>query len=224
MKKEIELKYRLGKKEDFYLFERFLEQYRCDKKQILRQENSYFDTPKLDLRRARISLRLRKQNQEYLLSAKQSLEKKGAHKHLSIRLEYEGPLDKRLASLIYNDHLSPLDAFAFLRSRSAHADNTKKLLCAHMKKTAKTGVQIIGSFKNLRTTVPIMIAGHKMIIELDHSFYPKGIEVHEVEVEFVNVRQVATLQPAIEKLFRTAGIRVYRSSSKSSRLYRILFG
>lgn len=224
MKKEIELKYVLSSKDDFHLFERFLEQFRYDKKQILLQENSYFDSPSLDLRRAGISLRLRRQNQDFLLSAKQSLGVKNLQKNLSVRLEYEGRLDKRIASLICNDNLSPLDAFAYLRSRSTEAEATKSTLYRHMKKVTTTGLQVIGSFTNVRTNVPIMVAGQKIVLELDHSVYPKGVEVFEVEVEFAGVRQVTALRPSIEGLFRTAGLRTCRSSSKSSRLYRILFG
>lgn len=224
MKKEIELKYLISSKDDFYLFERFLEQYRSDKKQIYLQENSYFDTPSLDFRKSGISLRLRRQNHEYLLSAKQSLGNKKLQKNLSVRLEYEGRLDKRMASLLCDENLSPIDAFATLKSKTAEEEATKNTLHRHMKKTAHIGLQMIGSFTNVRISLPIMLKGERLVMELDHSIYPQAIEIFEVEVEFTGIRQVTALRPAIESLFRTAGIRTYRSSSKSSRLYRILFG
>ncbi len=224
MKKEIELKYQLANKDDFYIFESFVEQYRCDKKRQLLQKNTYFDTPALELRRAGISLRLREQNNEYILSAKQSLRDKRMLKHLSVRLEYESKLDRNMASYIIDDHLSPLDAFLYLRSSSSMLEDTKRILYSHMKKAISTGLQIVGSFTNMRTNIPILIGGHKLHLELDHSRYPTDIEIYEVEVEFSGLRQVASLQPAIERLFRLAGVRTHRSSSKSSRLYRILFG
>lgn len=224
MKKEIELKYLLANKDDFFLFERFLERHRCDQKHILLQENTYFDTPALELRRAGISLRLRRQNTDFLLSAKCSLGTKRQTKNLSIRLEFEGRLDKRIAALIWEDHLSPLDAFLFLRTRAPDEAATKKRLYTQMKKIASTGVQAIGSFTNIRTNIPIMIAGQKIILELDHSRYPRGIHVYEVEIEFEGEPHVTALRPAIEGLFRSAGLRTARSSSKSSRLYKILFG
>jgi uncharacterized protein YjbK len=222
MKKEIELKYRLQSKDDFSLFERFLEQYRCEKKRVLSQENIYFDTPNLNLKKNGMSLRLRKENNDYLLSAKHSLEKKKS-KFLSVRLEYEAPVEPHIASLIINENLSPVDAFAFLPAASTNDALTKKALYRYLKKMTKTGVQIIGSFTNLRISMPIEILKHAVVMELDHSYYPKDTEVFEVEIEFASVKQAVFLRPAIEALFRSAGLRTHTSVSKSSRLYKLLY-
>ncbi len=225
MKKEIELKYLLSSKADFQIFERFLEQYRTGPKRVLRQVNSYFDTPSLSFRRAGISLRLRRENGEYFLSAKQSMGKKSStQRHLSVRLEYEGNISARIASLVSREQVSALDAFSFLRSQTEEEELTRNTLYQHMKKAAQIGLQIIGSFSNTRTKMPIVLDDQAVTLELDHSIYPKGIEIFEVEVEFEGVRQANSLRPRIEGLFRKAGLRTYRSSSKSSRLYRILFG
>lgn len=223
MKKEIELKYCFSTKDDFLLFKRFLERYRIDKKNVLMQENFYFDSPELDLRRNGISLRLRKQNHEFFLSAKQST-KKRSEKFLSVRLEYESCLDKRIAALICEENLSPIEAFAFLPASSPDENLTKKTLYRRMKKSIKTGLQIIGTFKNTRTTVPILLLGEQLVLELDHSLYPKNIEIYETEIEFSSVKEALSLRPAVESLFRAAGIRTHKSCSKSSRLFKILFG
>lgn len=222
MKKEIELKYGLVSKDDFSLFECFLEQYRCAKKYTLHQHNMYFDTPSLSLKKNDISLRLRKQNGQFLLSAKQSLGKKA--KHLSVRLEYEAPIESHIGLLIAEEKLSAIDAFSFLKVVSADDFLTKKTLYLHMKKASKTGLQIIGSFTNKRVSIPIELLNHQIEMELDHSIYPKDQEFYEVEVEFISETQANFLRPAIKALFRQAGLKTHRVSSKSSRLYKILYG
>jgi uncharacterized protein YjbK len=224
MKKEIELKYRLGSKDDFILLDRFLDGYAVGPKHLHQQENFYFDTPYLHLKRNNISLRLRKQNSEYLISAKQSFKGKKPGKHLSIRLEYEGRIDNAIASLILDDCLSPLDAFDLLPCLTSDELATKKTLYRNMRKAAKTGLQLIGSFVNLRRALPIDISGQTIVIELDHSIYPKAIEIFEVEIEFSSIEHVKQMRPTIENIFYLARIKTYQSSSKSSRLYRILFG
>lgn len=223
MKKEIELKYCLSSKEDFVSLMHFLEHVRREKSHTYHQENSYFDSPNLILRREGISLRLRKQNGDFILSAKQSLPKKKSSKNLSVRLEYEGMIEKHIAALLCNNNLSPVDAFAFLKTTNEDELATKKILYRRMKKAAHAGLQIIGSFKNTRISIPIVLAGEDIVLEFDHSFYPKGIEIFEVEVEFSSIKQATALRPAMDALFRMAGIKTHRSSSKSSRLYKILF-
>lgn len=224
MKKEIELKYRLASKDDFVLFNQFLDAYAAGPKAALRQENYYFDTPSLSLKHSGISLRLRRQNNENLICGKQSVSQKKPGKHLSVRLEYEGPVDTAIAALIHDGYLSPMDVFSSLQAKTADELATQKTLYRHMKKAAKTGLQMIGSFVNMRTAIPVDLLGQRILMELDQSTYPKSIEIFEVEVEFTSVKQVMALRPAIENLFRAAHVKTYRSSSKSSRLYRILFG
>src|SRR5688572_19089350 len=118
MKKEIELKYLLNEKKDFDLFFKFLEPYACGKIEFYRQENFYFDTPTLNLRRNKISLRLRKQNDDFLLSAKTSLNKKTSKNHLSVRVEYEGYIDPKVAQLMLQNLVSPIDVFSFLAAKT----------------------------------------------------------------------------------------------------------
>jgi uncharacterized protein YjbK len=221
MKKEIELKYCLKSKSDFELFGHLIESYVSGKKSIYQQENFYFDTPNLNLKRNGISLRLRKQNEEYRLSAKKSLDKK---KHLSVRLEYENVVETSIAQLIRCGFLSPIDAFSFLPSKTREDFITKKSMIKHMKKAAKLGLQIIGSFLNERTCIPIKLLGQNLSVEFDYSIYPKSIEVYEIEIEFESEKQAILCRPAIESLFRSARIKTHQSGSKSSKLYKILFG
>lgn len=221
MKKEIELKYLLPDQKDLLRLEGALLPYMRQKPQLLIQENYYFDTPKLMLKKAGISLRLRKENQHYWLTAKQSLSKKKLKGHLSERLEFEGIISSDVGQLIIAQYLSPLEAFKELEAEG-EADATKKLLYSHMKKATKLGLQLVGSFTNRRTAHPIEILGHRVILELDHSFYPKEIEIFEVEVEFSSKEEALLLRPLIEDLFSQIPIKTHESISKSSRLYRIL--
>jgi uncharacterized protein YjbK len=222
MKKEIELKYRLKSKNDFDLFAHFLKPYSSGRKHIYRQENFYFDTPTLNLKRNGISLRLRKQNDEYLLCAKQSLGPKKLKKNLSVRLEYEGIINAAIAHLCRQDFLSPIDVFSTLPSKTKEEHITKKTLHTQMKKAATLGLQMIGSFVNERTVFPIHLMGQALDLDFDHSIYPKSIEVFEIEVEFPSEKHAVLIRPALEMLFHAAQIKTYQSSSKSSRLYKIL--
>lgn len=218
MNKEIELKYLLSSKEDLLLLKQTLLPY-VKQSSLLIQENFYFDTPGLSFRKEGISLRLRKENQKYLLTAKQSLSKKKGENNLSVRLEYEGSISKEVGELIASGYLSPLESFAAL---SAGEEATKKRLFDHMKKASKLGLQLWGSFINHRTAMPLEILGHHVVLELDHSFYPKNVEIFEVEVEFLSIEQAEVLRPLIEDLFRKIPIKTFQSISKSSRLYHLL--
>lgn len=223
MKKEIELKYRLASRADFDQFFTFLRPLNVGTILTLKQDNSYFDTPVLRLKKNGISLRLRKENQHYFLCAKQSIDKSPSS-NLSIRLEYEEAISEHIAHLLRQQLLSPLDAFYYLPADDSQAQSTKNQLHKNMSECVNSGLQIIGSFNNTRTVLPIFIDNTTVAIEFDHSMYPKNIEIFEVEVEFASEKEVIRLRPTLEGLFRQAEIKTYRSSSKSSRLYRILFG
>lgn len=222
MRKEIELKYQLASKDDLNRLEGALLPYRKGEIESLVQENYYFDTSGMSLRREGISFRLRKENQAFSLTAKQSLSKKSTQDNLSIRLEFEGPVSPKAGQLMIDQYLSPLEAFLLLPAEG-EALKTKELLLGHIKKAAKFGLDILGSFVNHRSATPIEILGHEITLELDHSFYPKGIEIFEVEVEFVSEKQAKLLRPLIEDLFDNVPIKTQQSISKSSRLYHIIF-
>lgn len=223
MKKEIELKYCLAAKTDFDHFLQFACSLSLKKSRSLKQVNFYFDTPGLNLKKNGLSLRLRQQDQCYFLCAKQSFADKNTA-NLSVRLEYEAVINNNIAELLKNELLSPIDVFGFLNTQSVNDEKTKKTIYGNMIDKAKTGLQLIGSFSNMRTMVEITIGQEVLILEFDHSFYPQNIEIFEIEVEFSSEKQAARAKPLLEALFRQAGIKTYRSSSKSSRLYKILFG
>lgn len=223
MKKEIELKYRLATKTDFDHFLQFACLLSSKASRLLKQANFYFDTPGLNLKKNGLSLRLRQQDQHYFMCAKQSLGSKNSA-NLSVRLEYEALINNNIAELLKQELLSPIDVFNVLSTQSISDEETKKSLYKSMSDKAKTGLQLIGSFSNLRTVVEINIGPEMMILEFDHSFYPQNIEIFEVEVEFACEKEVSIIRPLLEGLFRQAQVKTYRSSSKSSRLYKILFG
>ncbi len=223
MQKEIELKYRLASKIDFDQFFNFLRPLSFGKIITLKQENSYFDTPTLRLKKNGISLRLRRENQGYFLCGKQSIDKSSSS-NLSIRLEYEASINDDIARLLRAQLLSPMDAFFHLPSKTPQENATKNQLHKNMSLCANSGLQIIGSFHNTRTVLPLFVDNTILPLEFDHSIYPENIEIFEVEVEFASEKEVMRLRPTLEGLFRQAHIKTYRSSSKSSRLYRILFG
>ncbi|MCA9507193.1 MAG: CYTH domain-containing protein [Myxococcales bacterium] len=224
MKKEIELKYRLASKADFDHFFHFLEPMKSGRILVLRQRNIYFDTPSLSLKRNGISLRLRKQNNSYLMCAKQSLADKKSKNNLSVRLEYEEEINPSIAQLLEQQLLSPIDAFYHLLSPNPKDQETKLLLYGSMLKAAKSGLQIIGSFSNLRIILPVVIDEDFITFEFDHVSYPQNQEIFEVEIEFSSEKEVRKYRETVEKLFRQAQVKTYKSCSKSSRLYKMVFG
>jgi uncharacterized protein YjbK len=221
MKKEIELKYLFAGKSDFDLFKEFLIPYMCGENKNLKQTNYFFDTPSLSLKKKGICLRLRQQGKDYILCAKQSLRGKD---NLSIRLEFEGGITNNVAELVYKSYLSPLDIFLLLPTKTKEDITTHKILCKNIKKISKMGLQIIGSFINQRKVMPVKIAEQIIMMEFDHSIFPNSNEFFEVEIEFLSEKHMKNMRHNIEKLFKDAKIKTFSSSSKSSRLYKILFG
>lgn len=222
MKTEIELKYRLSSKDDFELFRLFLEPYVVGIEVYL-QKNVYFDTTTLNLRKHGVSLRLRKQNDTYLLCAKSSLGAKKHKENLSIRYEFESEIAHEIAKLLEEQLLSPVDVFGELHVQNVEEKKTRNLLHQFMKEKADVGLQIIGSFKNQRTHVMVNIDGNKINFEFDYSIYPNLEEIFEIEIEFASQDEARRLRPMIEDLFKKARLKTYKSCSKSTRLYRSLF-
>jgi uncharacterized protein YjbK len=221
MKKEIELKYLIPAKEDFLRLKEVLVPYQLQEAEEIVQKNYYFDTLKRSLKKDGISLRLREENENYIITAKQSLGKKSTH-NLSVRLEYEGEVSQEVGELIAEQLLSPLEAFRSLKN--FENEPTKKLLYSHIKKASNFELMLVGTFINHRTGIPIEILDHRLVLQLDHSFYPNNLEFFEVEIEFVSTKEILLLRPLIENLFTKNKIKTKQSTSKSSRLYRILFG
>lgn len=223
MKKEIELKYLLASRSDFELFFEFIKPYANDAIEVFLQENYYFDTPNLDLKKSRLSLRLRRQNNDFVMSGKTSLVRKDMKHHLSVRLEYEGAVEPEIADLLIKNQASPIDAFGFLPVKTKEDMESQRSLLKLLRKASKTGLQMIGSFVNERTVVPFPLFGQTVYFEFDHSRFPKGNDSYEVELEFASEKDAATMHPMIDTLFYRAGIKTKTASSKSSRLYKILF-
>jgi uncharacterized protein YjbK len=221
MNQEIELKYRLSSHHDLQRFMAFVKPLARRKIKSICQENMYFDDNQLSLRKNNISLRLRQEENKYLLCAKQSL--KAEKEKLSVRLEYEAVLKNSIADLVKNEYISALDTFYHLPTKTKDDEETKMTLFRHMKKLNLPGLYCIGSFINFRTIIPIKIEGQHIDLELDHSQFPKNHEFFEVEIEFKSVDDANQCKPALEDLFLMANIKTDKTSSKSSRLYKILY-
>lgn len=224
MKQEIELKYQLAHETDFRHLMSVLKKQAAGHVTVLEQKNTFFDTSALDLKKKGLSLRLRRQNGQYLLCAKQSSQKTKLNPNLSQRLEYEAELKASTARLVEQQLLSPLDAFLDLPASSTEDLITKEELSHSLTLASSYPLQIIGSFKNKRTAIPVKLSGNLLCFELDHSIYPDGNHIFECEIEFCSADEASSLQPVVEHMIKEIGIRTQASIAKSARLYRILGG
>lgn len=221
MKKEIELKFRLSCAKDLNCFMDFISPLKTASPAVYKQTNYYFDTKDFHLKKHKLSLRLRKQNDLYSLCAKGAMAKEKTSDNLSVRLEFEQNITTNKALLLLSNKLSALEMFLALSPKDKQEEATHEALKKQLSLINKK-INLVGSFNNNRTAIPIAISEHKINIECDHTIFPKNIETFEIESEFSNIGEALTIKQIFKQLFKEAGIKTYNSSSKSSRLFKIL--
>ena len=195
-------------------------------KKLTEQENFYFDTPLLQLRKKGLVFASEKRTTS-IGCRQNNRNRKAAHKSIYLYVsKYPGLIQPRVAKT-YSTRISitPIRRIFNLSATKTPKDLlTKMTLYRNMTKAQKNGVQMIGSFCNLRTKIPISLMDQKFKLKFDHSIYPKSIEIYEIEVEFPSKKQVKMARKPLEGLFLAAGVKTHTSSSKSSRLYKLLYG
>ncbi len=214
MKHEIELKYQIAGLADFNRLLTTLKKRAAGSVDTLEQKNIFFDTRALDLRKHRVSLRLRREDETYYLCVKKS-GSDNTLDTLSVREEFETQISAHSADLIRTQQISPLETLAQL------GDSNLDIILENF---LTTDLYIIGSFVNTRTRIPIIFDTHKILIELDKTTYPDKSVIFEMEIELNSEQDARAVQPIIEDMLRSLGLVANSSVPKSDRLYRILFG
>ncbi len=178
---------------------------------LLRQHNIFFDTDDGRLAAARLTLRLRQENEAWMLTAKgPPLAGRGA---LTARLEAERVLTPALALHLAAGTADPIPAFA----RAVPAEVAQALARRIAEAADGRPVRPTGGFRNERTHVEIALpCGTQATLALDRSLMPDGAEHHEVELEVVPsaARSAAAW---LSGLFARAGVPPRAARSKRSR-------
>jgi uncharacterized protein YjbK len=180
-------------------------------RRLLRQHNIFFDTDDGRLAAARLTFRLRQENEAWLLTAKgPPLAGRGA---LTAREEAERVLTPALAAHLAAGTADPIPAFA----RAVPAQVAQTLARRISEAADGKPLRPTGGFRNERTQVEIALpCGTPATLALDRSLMPDGAEHHEVELE---VAPSAAWSAAawLSGLLARAGVPPRAARSKRSR-------
>lgn len=188
MNTETELKLNLQNEENF---NKLLTYFNFDKKPC-EQINYFFDTDFLDLRLNRIALRIRSENNNYILTVKGA---KQNHTELAIRPEIEAPITQKQFDLIMSKKISILDL---------SLPPIDWLLQKIEKKI--TRLKYILDFKNFRHEIPIKVNDIEFTIELDKTYFGRNIYSFELELELKNIDHFALIRDYLNTIFSELNI------------------
>lgn len=137
------------------------------------QENFYFDTKNLDLEKRGITLRIRKENEDWLVCLKVKNTSQITNTYVS-SLEFEQPASSAIFDLC-KEHPPLISRFLPTEGLSYLNDLNNDL-------------ELIGSIKNTRYSLQLF-KEFNYKFELDHSFFPNGNEAFELEIEGIQGKQ-----------------------------------
>jgi uncharacterized protein YjbK len=177
------------------------------------QVNHFFDTEDHRLHQHRHSVRLRLEDGTPILTAKGPSRSLGAH--TSTRAEAEAVIDAKDASLILAGARDPV---AVLREHAGDAA-FDELWTGIERARGDQALRHIGSFENLRRTLPVVIEpGLELVVEIDRTQLPDRVD-HEVEIEIPDERRVALVEAWLEQRAAAAGVELAPASAKLARFY-----
>jgi cellulose biosynthesis protein BcsQ/uncharacterized protein YjbK len=185
------------------------------------QINHVFDTPRRDLQRHGLLLRLREEQGRFTLTLKGPALARVAGQALASKPEEEVRVDASWAVEILGGRRSPLETLA-RRVRGPHPAVVAQALAL----AGDVPLVRVGSFRNVRQRVgPVPLpAGRRaldVVLEFDRTEFPGGRTDYEVEVE-VDAADVGDCGPALQRLFERAGIPWSATTSKARRFFESL--
>ncbi len=223
---EIELKYRFP---DAATFQRVKESAMnlslAQDFLLLEQNNYFFDTSDFILRVNSLAIRLRHENDHFILCIKGNDPRVTKNKkNMSIKLEYEDTVSENMARQLLEEKCSPLDCLlAQATTDDAKKVRTREFLCTQIATlTLNKPLHMIGSFNNQRTCIPIVIGADEFLIEMDKSRFSSEIIHYELELEIPASHHYQNTEHFLLGLFAKADAEFFPSNGKSERFYQFL--
>lgn len=180
------------------------------KRRLLRQRNIFFDTDDGRLAAARLTVRLRHENELWVLTAKGP---QAGRSTLSVRAEAERVVAPALAAHLAAGTADPLPALA----RALPAPVAEALVARIIEAADGRAVRPVGGFRNDRTHVEVALpCGTRATLALDRSLMADGAEQHEVELE-VAPGAAQNAAAWLSGLLARAGVPARAARSKRSR-------
>lgn len=222
---EVEIKYRILERDAFFrVIDEAAKINILAKPYMLKQKNYFFDTAESYLRNKSLLVRLRKENDSFLISLKGNISKsKQANSSLSIRLEYEFLIDKDTADKILKQQVDILTLIGSIHDDDVNKENTRFHLFKEIRKHSKgEELECIGHFSNQRTCVPVQIKEVNLLLEFDETQFPLDIIHYEVELEIPRNFDYHMAEQLLVNLFDKAKADYFDSNGKSTRFHQIL--
>lgn len=178
------------------------------------QTNHLFDTDDRALRRARHTMRLRKEEDEAFLTAKGPTRRVG--RDTGSKVEAEVAIDRALAEDLLAERADPLDTLRSLLPDPAYVPLWRDLEHAR----AGRALRPCGRFENRRRVVPAQLpSGLAVAVEIDRTQFPNGAVDYEVEIELPDEQAVAEAERWLDELARGAGVETKPAPPKTARFY-----
>ena len=219
---EIELKYALENAQQYEALIAHLESYSGEKATLLSQINTFFDTDDFQLKQAGLILRLRSENDRFILTAKGTAPADiSGDDTLACRFEEETEISAEQA----NDLMAaPKNPICLLENsdwpQEAQAQKNRVMLIGHLKTLTHNKCFIrLGSFTNHRRVIPVTIGTTLFRFECDATHFSSTHTDHEVEIELSNAEEAPLVQQFVKDCFAKLNIRAKSAPGKAWRFF-----
>jgi hypothetical protein len=177
-----------------------------------RQVNHVLDTKSRALSAARLSLRLRNEDGEWIVTAKGPSQRVAGS--TASKVEAESHVEAAVAGAILGAGTSALDVLRARIDDSAFDE----LWQSFERVLADQPLIVVGSFENERRVVPVILpSGSSLTLEIDRTRFPGGRVDEEVEIELDSAALAAEVEAWLETTARAAGVVTAPSSAKIAR-------
>jgi uncharacterized protein YjbK len=214
---EIEYKYRVSKPDDL---DKVIMAAAAQQVKTVRQVNAFFDTQQHNLNGKKITVRLRKENESFILGAKGQ-----AVPDLSGRQtrkeEWEAQIEPDVAEAMLQGKEDPLKILA-QKQPCAEA-----LVKSIREELADKKLQYVGFFVSFRQKVQTNIPDlGELNIELDTSIFQGDLVHYEIEVEVPSQHKdhPQKIDEAMKQILKRAGVEGRTGPPKAKRFFNLLEG
>tara|TARA_B100000683_G_scaffold274697_1_gene323441 strand:- start:4946 stop:5626 length:681 start_codon:yes stop_codon:yes gene_type:complete len=219
---EIELKYALENVQQYDALIAHLETYSGEKAILLSQTNAFFDTPGLHLKQAGLILRLRTENNRFVLTAKGTAPADvTGDDTLACRLEEETEITAEEAQALLENRMNPIQLLEKGDwPQDAQDQKNRLLLMGHLKTlTTAHDFTPLGSFKNDRRVIPVSIDNVVFRFECDATHFSSSHTDYEVEIELSHATEAPLVKHFVKTCFNALGIPEKSAPGKAWRFF-----